>query len=131
MKKRWIIAATLSLILMASVGSLLAHRSGAASTIGSISRVTPLPAAVAASVSISNFQFAPKVVRIKAGAEVTWQVKEGTHTVTGDSGSWESPTLSAGRTFSHQFAKPGAYRYHCSFHGSPGHDMFGTVVVTK
>ena len=54
--------------------------------------------------SISNFQFAPKVVRIKAGAEVTWQVKEGTHTVNADNGGFESPTLSAGQKFSHQFA---------------------------
>jgi len=92
---------------------------------------TPAPAA-GATVTISNFQFGPKVVRIKAGGEVTWEVKEGTHTVTADNGSFESPTLSAGKKYSHTFPTPGAFKYYCSFHGAKGgHDMAGTVIVTR
>jgi plastocyanin len=95
-------------------------------------RATPEPVGAGVTVSISNFQFGPKVVRIKEGSEVTWQVKEGTHTVNADDGSFESPTLSAGQEFSHTFSKAGTYRYYCSFHGSKGgHDMSGTVIVTK
>jgi plastocyanin len=127
MKKRWIIAALLSLVVIAFGAALAANRSGAKTT---MSPGAPEPLA-GATVTISNFMFSPKVIRIKAGAEVTWQVKEGTHTVTGDTGSWESPTLSAGKSFSHQFATAGTYGYHCSFHGSAGHDMYGTVIVTK
>ena len=93
-----------------------------------------MPAAplAGATVTISNFQFTPKVVRIKAGSEVTWQVKEGSHTVSADDGAFTSPTLSAGKKFSYTFSKPGTYRYYCSFHGSKGgHDMAGTVIVTR
>lgn len=82
-------------------------------------------------VTISNFQFTPKIVTIKAGGTVTWTDKEGTHTVTADDNSWESPTLNAGKTFSYQFTKPGTYRYHCSFHGSPGGNMSGQVRVVR
>jgi len=89
-------------------------------------------AATAATVSISNFQFAPKTVTVKAGGEVTWEVKQGTHTVTSDDGTFESQTLSTGNKFSYKFTKPGTYRYYCSFHGSKGgHDMSGVVRVTR
>ncbi|HXM36211.1 MAG TPA: plastocyanin/azurin family copper-binding protein [Pyrinomonadaceae bacterium] len=130
MKKRWIIVATLLLAPVASAGLLF--ESKGASAAASIPAVTPAPAVAGATVSISNFQFAPKVVRIKAGADVTWEVKEGTHTVTADNGAFESPALSAGKKFGHTFSTPGTYRYYCSFHGSKGgHDMAGTVVVTR
>lgn len=123
MKKRWIVAAIVLLSLAKLAGSFVS-RSASAGTPGS--------ASAASTVSISNFQFAPKVVRVKAGSEVTWQVKEGTHTVTADNGAFESPTLSAGQEFGYKFATPGTYRYYCSFHGSKGgHEMAGTVVVVK
>jgi len=82
-------------------------------------------------ITISNFQFTPKTLTVKAGATVTWTNKEGTHTVTADDNSWESPNLSAGQTFTHLFTKPGSYPYHCSFHGSPGGNMSGTIKVVR
>ena len=88
-------------------------------------------AAPAKNVTISNFQFTPKMITIKAGGSVTWTNKEGTHTVTADDNSWESPTLNAGKSFRRQFATAGTYRYHCSFHGSPGGDMSGVVNVIR
>ena len=92
----------------------------------------PDPVAAGATVTISNFQFSPRRVTVKAGSDVTWEVKEGTHTVNADDGSFGSAALSAGQKFSHTFATPGTYRYYCSFHGSKGgHDMAGTVIVTK
>ena len=85
-----------------------------------------------ASVEVSNFKFSPKVITVKAGTVVTWVDKEGGHTVEADNGSFSSPTLNAGQTFSRKFTKPGKYPYHCSFHGSAGGaDMAGTVVVTR
>jgi plastocyanin len=89
-------------------------------------------AAAGATVTISNFKFGPKVVRIKAGSEVTWMVQEGSHTVTADDGSFESAGLSQGQKFSHTFEKAGTFRYFCTLHGAKGgHDMAGTVIVTK
>jgi plastocyanin len=80
-------------------------------------------------VAITNFQFTPKTITVKAGETVTWNNKQGNHTVTADDNSWESPTLNPGKTFAQQFSKPGTYAYHCSFHGSPGGNMSGVIVV--
>ncbi len=82
-------------------------------------------------VTLTNNMFAPKTVTIKKGQSVTWVAKDGSHTVKADNGSFQSGTLTAGKSFSHTFDTPGTYGYHCTFHGSPGHDMAGKVVVTK
>jgi plastocyanin len=89
-------------------------------------------AATSATVTLTNTVFTPKTVRVKAGGTVTWENKEGVHTVAADNGSFESDTLQAGQSFSHKFDKPGTYRYYCSFHGSKGgHDMAGVVIVSR
>ena len=82
-----------------------------------------------ASVQIKNFEFQPKTITVKPGTTVTWTNNAGSHTVTADKGAFSSPTLTSGKTFSHKFTKKGTYGYHCSFHGSAGHDMSGRVVV--
>jgi plastocyanin len=87
----------------------------------------------AASVRIVDSEFQPRQLTVKAGATVTWK-NEGkmAHTVTADDGSFESPALGAGKTFSRQFTEAGTYRYYCAFHGGAGGDgMSGTVVVTR
>jgi plastocyanin len=93
--------------------------------------VLPTPPATA-TVTVSNVKFEPRMLSVKAGTTVTWENKEGAHTVTADKGEFESDTLSVGQTFSHKFDKPGRYAYYCTFHGSKGgHDMAGVIVVTK
>lgn len=88
--------------------------------------------AKAASVTIKNFEFEPKQLTVKAGTTVTWTNTAGSHTVTADNGSFESPTLSNGQTYSRKFSKPGTYRYYCSFHGAKGgSDMAGVVIVKR
>jgi plastocyanin len=87
----------------------------------------------AASVRIVDSEFRPRQIKVKAGTTVTWK-NEGrmAHTVTADDGSFESPTLGAGKTFSREFTEPGTYRYYCAFHGGKdGDGMSGTVVVTR
>ena len=85
-----------------------------------------------AKVAITNNKFEPKTITVKAGSEVTWENKEGSHTVTADDGSWTSSTLTAGQTYSHKFDKPGKYHYYCAFHGAKGgHNMAGVVNVTR
>jgi len=86
----------------------------------------------AASVAIKDFEFQPKELKVKAGTTVTWTNDGGSsHTVTADDGSFESPTLAKGKTFSRKFDKPGTYPYYCALHGGAGGDgMSGTVVVT-
>jgi len=83
-------------------------------------------------VTITNNKFEPKTITVKAGSEVAWENKEGSHTVTADDGSWTSSTLTAGQTYSHKFDKPGKYPYYCTFHGAKGgHNMAGVVNVTR
>ena len=125
MIRRLLIAAILLLSTIGVSGLLLA---GARL----VSANNPAPVSDGPTVTISNLQFTPRSVTVKVGSEVNWEVKEGTHTVNADNGSFASQALSAGQKFSHTFAKAGTYRYYCSFHGSKGgHDMAGTVVVTK
>ncbi len=93
---------------------------------------TPPPVADQATVTVSNLKFEPRMLRVKAGTNVTWTNKEGAHTVVADNGAFESATLAAGQSFSHKFTKPGKYPYFCTFHGSKGgHDMAGMIIVVK
>jgi plastocyanin len=88
-------------------------------------------AAEGAKVTISNNKFEPNTITVKAGSEVTWDNKDGSHTVTADDGSWTSSALTAGKTYSYKFDKPGKYPYYCAFHGGKGgHQMSGVVNVT-
>ncbi len=120
-------AILVTIILMCSFAVLAV--SGSASNTAATNKAS---LAAGKTVSISNFQFAPKSVTIKAGSTVTWANKEGMHTVTADDGSFQSPNLSAGKSFTHKFTKAGTYRYYCSFHGGAGGaDMSGIVTVTK
>jgi plastocyanin len=83
-------------------------------------------------VSLKDFKFSPKLLRVKAGTKVTWTNKEGApHTVTADKGEFDSGNLANGQSYSFTFAKAGTYKYHCNYHGSAGSGMAGTVKVTK
>lgn len=94
----------------------------------------PAASAVAsekASVKITNFQFEPKALTIKAGTIVEWTDERGRHTVEADDGSFVSDTLTADGKFEHKFDSPGVYPYYCSFHGEKhGKDMAGVITVT-
>lgn len=83
------------------------------------------------SVKISNFQFEPKELTIKAGTIVEWTDEGGRHTVEADDASFKSDTLTAAGKFEHKFDTPGVYPYYCTFHGDKhGTDMAGVITVT-
>jgi len=101
-----------------------------ASTFGSLNESTA--SAAGAKITITNFKFEPKDITVKVGTIVTWENKEGNHSVNADDGSFSSPTLGPGKTYTHKFTKAGTYGFYCSFHGSKGGgDMAGTVTVTN
>ena len=89
---------------------------------------TASPAAVAGDqVTIDNFAFAPATLTVKVGSTVTWTNKdEEPHTVAASDGSFHSPGMGTGATFTHTFGTAGTFDYVCSIHPM----MHGTVVVT-
>jgi plastocyanin len=106
---------------MSGMPAMTGAPSGTASATGS-------PAAVAGDqVTIDNFAFSPGTLTVKAGSTVTWTNRdEEPHTVAATDGSFHSPGMGTGATFTHTFATAGTFDYVCSIHPS----MHGTVVVT-
>jgi plastocyanin len=78
-------------------------------------------------VNIDGFAFVPATLTVRAGRTVTWtNHDEEPHTVAANDGSFHSPGMGTGGTFSHTFATAGTFDYVCSIHPM----MHGTVVVT-
>ncbi len=92
------------------------------------SSTTASPAAVAGdAVGIDNFAFAPATLTVRVGGTVTWTNRdEEPHTVAATDGSFHSPGMGTGGTYSHTFPTAGTFDYVCSIHPM----MHGTVVVT-
>jgi plastocyanin len=88
------------------------------------------PAATAptatATVQIKRTGFAPASVTIDADDAVTWRNADKVeHQVVANGGSFASPILRPGKTFTHTFRNGGTFRYHDGLHPS----LRGTVVV--
>ena len=78
---------------------------------------------------IHGYQFHPDPVTVEVGQPVTWTNHDSAaHDVTSSSGpeAFASPSLATGQSFTHTFARPGAYTYLCSVHP----DMVGSLTVT-
>jgi plastocyanin len=77
-------------------------------------------------VLIQGFAFVPATITIPANTTVTWTNKDAAaHTVTSNTGDFDSGSMATNDTYSHLFTTPGSYPYHCTFHP----DMTATVVV--
>jgi predicted lipoprotein with Yx(FWY)xxD motif/plastocyanin len=78
------------------------------------------------SVSIAGFAFDPATIKVHQGTTVTWTNNDApSHTVTSDTGAFDSGTLQPGSAFSFTFTQTGTFAYHCSIHRS----MKATIVV--
>jgi plastocyanin len=85
------------------------------------------PAQNSTSVTISNFAFQPASLQVAVGTTVTWTNQDSTaHTVTSDTGAFDSGQLAPGATFSQTFMTPGTFAYHCQIHPF----MTATIVVS-
>jgi len=70
--------------------------------------------------------FTPATITITVNTTVKWTNKDGvTHTVTSDTGLWDSGSVTSNGTYSRQFTTAGTYPYHCIIHSM----MTGTVIV--
>lgn len=77
-------------------------------------------------VAISNFAFSPAELTVSPGTEVTFVNNDSVdHTVTSDSGSFDSGTLKSGASFKQVFSTAGTFGYRCNIHLN----MKGTIIV--
>jgi plastocyanin len=95
---------------------------------------TAAPPAAAATVSMKDFEFAPKEIRVKVGTTITWK-NEGTkpHSATAVDKSFDTTIFQPGESKSVTFSTAGTFAYFCQLHGSPDGKsaMVGTVVVEQ
>ena len=78
------------------------------------------------SVTIANLAFSPATLTAKPGTKVTWTNNDSViHTVTSDTGVFNSGNIAPGSTFSYTFNSAGSYAYHCTIHPN----MKGTILV--
>jgi len=73
--------------------------------------------------------YSPSVIHVILGknSTVMWTNNDNTiHTVTSNTGLFDSQTINAGQSWTYTFTKAGVYQYHCSYHSW----MTGTVNVT-
>ncbi len=83
-------------------------------------------AATGNSVTLASFAFSPATITVKVGTTVTWTNQDSTtHTITSDSGVWDSGNIAQNGTYTYAFSKAGTFPYHCSIHTY----MKGTVIV--
>ncbi len=72
------------------------------------------------SVSIQDFSFSPRKIKVKKGTKVTWTNKDSaSHDITPDTPSDNfkgSDLLAKDESYSFTFEVPGTYSYHCSPH---------------
>lgn len=79
--------------------------------------------------------FAPKAPELTTGTTVIWQNLEkadyplvrGAHTVVADDGSFQSPEITPGASWTRTFFEPGTFTYHCTLHPNL---LSGTLIVT-
>jgi plastocyanin/uncharacterized membrane protein YozB (DUF420 family) len=85
----------------------------------------------AVQVSLKDFAFVPKILKVKAGTTVTFVNQDPVkHTVTSDTGLFDSGDILPGKSFSYTFNQAGTFPYFCVFHGDKGGvDMAGSVEV--
>jgi plastocyanin len=83
--------------------------------------------ASATEIDIDNFAFAPKVLTVPVGSNVTWWNKDDVpHKIqSADKRFDPSPLLDTKATYATRFTKAGEYRYFCSLHPV----MQGTIIV--
>lgn len=70
-------------------------------------------------VGIEFSDYRPSPLDVLPGETVLWtNVSVRTHTVTSDTGLFDSDQVQSGDRFSFQFNEVGTYRYHCTIHPS-------------
>jgi plastocyanin len=85
------------------------------------------PMASPIEVGLHDNYFQPGTLTVPVGSTVRW-TNQGRHrhTVSSEDGSWGSGELGTRATYTHTFARPGTYSYHCILHPQ---EMRGAIIV--
>jgi plastocyanin len=76
-------------------------------------------------VYMKNLAFSPNTITVPVNTTVKWTNQDGvTHTVTSNTGLFDSGNIPGGGTFIFQFTAQGTFPYHCKIH-----NMQGTIIV--
>lgn len=68
-------------------------------------------------VAIVNYSFHPQNLTVKVGTSVTWTNMDSVaHTITSDTGLFDSGLLNHMQSYSYTFTTAGTYTYHCTPH---------------
>jgi len=79
-------------------------------------------------VQLGEHFFDPSSITVRVGTTVIWRNNgQQTHDIHARDGSFDSPLLNPGNTFTFTFTKPGLYPYYCIPHEGDG--MIGQVEV--
>jgi plastocyanin len=120
-------AAALLLVAVVAVAAYLAFGGGS----DSYARAKQTPVVTDAeqvSVGVIEYDYTPRTLTVRKGATITWDFTgEIPHTVTNDTGKFDSKVKQTGSSFSFTFDTPGEYYYFCTLH----HVMEGMVTVTE
>ncbi len=97
-------------------------RIGSVCVVAAAGLLSLVPSSVGApppEVSIEFSDYRPSQLDVLPGETVSWtNVSQRTHTVTSDTGLFDSGNVDGGGHFAFRFDTPGEYRYHCTIHPS-------------
>ena len=124
MKKAW--GFILVVVVIGVIWYMSTMKATAPAAPGAIEPATETPSATAPStealsgkvdLTIKDYKYSPSPIRVKKGTTITWTNQDlAKHTVTVDSGKWESELLAQGASYSRTFDTVGTFAYHCSPH---------------
>lgn len=79
-------------------------------------------------VYMQNSAYSNTNLQVSAGTLVTWTNNDNmTHTVTSNTGAFDSGDIQPGQSFRYTFSSAGTYAYHCKYHSF----MTGVVVAVS
>ena len=130
MKKK-ILFAVLSLILVAATIFIACSKSsgyGAGSSNGNGGGTGGTGGTTGNTINMRGSAFSVPNLSVVAGTTVTWINDDNmTHTVTSNTGAFNSGDIAPGGSFSYTFSATGSFHYHCIYHSG----MTGSVTVTS
>ncbi|GAC1454659.1 MAG: hypothetical protein PVSMB8_13070 [Vulcanimicrobiaceae bacterium] len=117
-------------VVAAAVFAIAPHRGTTKSTVIALATPQIIAARVklrpVTNVDTKDYAFEPSAVTIAAGETVAFRNSDSAaHAISATEGSFDSGNMKPNSTWTHTFAKPGTYGFHCEYHRY----MRGVIIV--